>query len=213
MLRHHLQRCSPSPRCSPRRSWRSPTARTSSSGRSRSARRAAPRPPATRSVTTASIAGGSQRPHVIVEHYTATSTFAPVWNDVRGGHARPGARRAARHLRALRHRPRRDDLPARPARHDHVPAHGRPQLDGDRHRGRRHERLCRSSTTAAARASLRLTLWLMWRFHISLPNVIGHDESLTSPLPPRARRGLALPDAWRLAARRHGHLPPPARSP
>jgi len=30
-------------------------------------------------------------------------------------------------------------------------------------------------------ASLRLTLWLMTRFHISLPNVIGHSESLTSP--------------------------------
>jgi beta-N-acetylhexosaminidase len=30
-------------------------------------------------------------------------------------------------------------------------------------------------------ASLRLTLWLMTRFGISLPNVIGHAESLTSP--------------------------------
>jgi len=30
-------------------------------------------------------------------------------------------------------------------------------------------------------ASLKLTLWLMTRFHISLPNVIGHSESLTSP--------------------------------
>ena len=29
-------------------------------------------------------------------------------------------------------------------------------------------------------ASLRLTLWLMHRFGISLPNVIGHNESLTS---------------------------------
>ena len=34
---------------------------------------------------------------------------------------------------------------------------------------------------AQLRASLRLTLWLMSRFHISLPNVIGHAESLTSP--------------------------------
>jgi N-acetylmuramoyl-L-alanine amidase len=30
-------------------------------------------------------------------------------------------------------------------------------------------------------ASLRLTLWLMTRYRISLPNVIGHAESLTSP--------------------------------
>jgi beta-N-acetylhexosaminidase len=31
------------------------------------------------------------------------------------------------------------------------------------------------------RASLWLTLWLMQRFHIALANVIGHNESLTSP--------------------------------
>jgi len=30
-------------------------------------------------------------------------------------------------------------------------------------------------------ASLKLTLWLMSRFHIKLANVIGHNESLTSP--------------------------------
>jgi beta-N-acetylhexosaminidase len=30
-------------------------------------------------------------------------------------------------------------------------------------------------------ASLSLTVWLMWRFHISVGDVIGHNESLTSP--------------------------------
>jgi N-acetylmuramoyl-L-alanine amidase len=35
---------------------------------------------------------------------------------------------------------------------------------------------------AQMRASLALTLWLMWRFHIRLENVIGHNESLASPL-------------------------------
>ncbi len=30
-------------------------------------------------------------------------------------------------------------------------------------------------------ASLRLTAWLMARFHVQLRNVIGHNESLTSP--------------------------------
>ena len=34
---------------------------------------------------------------------------------------------------------------------------------------------------AQLRASLDLTLWLMARYDISLPNVIGHAESLTSP--------------------------------
>jgi N-acetylmuramoyl-L-alanine amidase len=32
------------------------------------------------------------------------------------------------------------------------------------------------------RASLALTVWLMWRFRIPLADVIGHNESLTSPL-------------------------------
>jgi N-acetylmuramoyl-L-alanine amidase len=37
------------------------------------------------------------------------------------------------------------------------------------------------SNPAQMAASLQLTLWLMARFHISLANVIGHNESLTSP--------------------------------
>jgi N-acetylmuramoyl-L-alanine amidase len=35
---------------------------------------------------------------------------------------------------------------------------------------------------AQMRASFELTLWLMSRYHIALANVIGHNESLTSPL-------------------------------
>ena len=34
---------------------------------------------------------------------------------------------------------------------------------------------------AQLKASLHLTLWLMHRYGITLPNVIGHAESLTSP--------------------------------
>jgi len=34
---------------------------------------------------------------------------------------------------------------------------------------------------AQMRASLALTAWLMRRFHIAIRNVIGHNESLTSP--------------------------------
>jgi beta-N-acetylhexosaminidase len=36
--------------------------------------------------------------------------------------------------------------------------------------------------TAQMRASLALTVWLMWKYAIPLANVIGHNESLTSPL-------------------------------
>jgi beta-N-acetylhexosaminidase len=35
---------------------------------------------------------------------------------------------------------------------------------------------------AQMRSSLALTVWLMWRYSIPLANVIGHNESLTSPL-------------------------------
>ena len=34
---------------------------------------------------------------------------------------------------------------------------------------------------AQMRASLALTAWLHWRFHIRIRNVIGHNESLSSP--------------------------------
>ncbi len=34
---------------------------------------------------------------------------------------------------------------------------------------------------AQLRASLQLTAWLAHRFHIAVKNVIGHNESLTSP--------------------------------
>jgi beta-N-acetylhexosaminidase len=35
---------------------------------------------------------------------------------------------------------------------------------------------------AQMRSSLALTAWLMWKYKIPLKNVIGHNESLTSPL-------------------------------
>jgi hypothetical protein len=62
------------------------------------------------------------------------------------------------------------------------------------------------------RASLTLTLWLMQRYKITLPNVIGHNESLNSPY----HRELYAP--WRcqshadLATTRHDRLSqrPPA---
>ena len=78
-------------------------------------------------------------PKVIVEHYTVTSSFPPVFDYFSRNQPDSGAGRAARRLLALRDRPRRHDLPAR-ADDDHVPPHGRPQLDRDRHRARGHER-------------------------------------------------------------------------
>ena len=47
-------------------------------------------------------------------------------------------------------------------------------------------------------ASLALTAWLMARYGIQLRNVIGHNESLTSPYHHERYAAVALPDAWRL---------------
>ncbi len=57
------------------------------------------------------------------------------------------------------------------------------------------------------RASLALTLWLTQRFQIKLQNVIGHNESLSSPYHHELYSSLALPDSRRLETARHDRLP------
>ena len=118
------------------------------------------------------------RPHVIVEHYTASSTspysyFASDTPD-----------------------PELGELPG-------VCAHFVIDRDGTIYQLVRLNTMCRHTVglnwtavgiehvgtsdrqilgnAAQIRASLSLTLWLMSRFHIQLRNVIGHNESLTSP--------------------------------
>jgi N-acetylmuramoyl-L-alanine amidase len=118
-------------------------------------------------------------PHVIVEHYTATTSFASAWNTFAAD--TPDA-----------------ELGERPG----TCAHFVIDRDGTiyqlvplsticRHTvglnwtaiGIEHVGLSDASILGNPRqlnASLRLTLWLMSRYRISLPNVIGHAESLTS---------------------------------
>jgi len=55
---------------------------------------------------------------------------------------------------------------------------------------------------AQMRSSLRLTLWLMTKFHINIGNVIGHRESLMSPY------RLELYPSWRCLV--HADFPHPA---
>jgi len=119
-------------------------------------------------------------PRVIVEHYTASDSFSSAWNTFAS------------------------DLPE-PERHE-LPgtcAHFVIDRDGTIYQLVPLTIICRHTVglnwTAIGieyvdtgdaeilqnprqlQASLRLTLWLMNRFGISLPNVIGHSESLTSP--------------------------------
>jgi len=118
-------------------------------------------------------------PHVIVEHYTATTSFASAWNtfasdapDAELGE-RPGT---CAHFVIDRDGTIYQLVPLGViCRHtvglnwtaigiEHVGTSDRSILDNPRQ----------------LQASLRLTLWLMSRYSISLPNVIGHSESLTS---------------------------------
>ena len=81
-----------------------------------------------------------RNPRVIVEHYTVTSSFQPVFDYFSRNEPDPELHELPGRVLALRDRPRWDDLPAR-ADLDHVPPHGRPQLDRDRDRARGAERL------------------------------------------------------------------------
>lgn len=127
------------------------------------------------------ISTATLKPRAIVEHVTATSTFSSAYNTFRA------------------------DVPD--AELHELPgtcAHFIIDRDGTIYQLIRLDRICRHTVglnwaaigiehvglsdaqvlgdAAQMRASLALTLWLMWRYHIGLANVIGHNESLTSPL-------------------------------
>ncbi len=121
-----------------------------------------------------------QGPHVIVEHYTESETFSSTWNtfasDAPDGElgGLPGdcaqfvidtdgtiyqlvpLNTMCRHTVGLNYTA---------IGIEHVGMSDQQILDNPRE----------------LQASLRLTLWLMAKFHIQLRNVIGHNESLTSP--------------------------------
>jgi N-acetylmuramoyl-L-alanine amidase len=121
-----------------------------------------------------------QHPRVIVEHYTASTTFSSAWNTFASDapdaelHERPGT---CAHFVIDRDGTIYQLVPLSTiCRHtvglnwtaigiEHVGTSDASILDNPKQ----------------MRASLRLTLWLMHRYDISLPNVIGHAESLTSP--------------------------------
>ena len=119
-------------------------------------------------------------PHVIVEHYTASTTFSAAYNTFA------------------------DDVPD--SELHELPgtcAHFIIDTDGTIYQLVPLDVICRHTVglnytaigiehvgtsdaeilhnRAQMRSSLALTAWLGWRFHIQLRNVIGHNESLTSP--------------------------------
>jgi N-acetylmuramoyl-L-alanine amidase len=121
-----------------------------------------------------------QGPHVIVEHYTASNSFSSAWNS----------------FAANTPDPELHELPGDCA-HFIIDSNGRIyQLVrlttmcrhtvglnytsiGIEHVGTSDYQILHDARQL--RASLRLTLWLAQRFHIKLANIIGHNESLSSP--------------------------------
>jgi beta-N-acetylhexosaminidase len=120
------------------------------------------------------------KPRVIVEHYTANDSFSATWNTFASDapdpelHERPGT---CAHFVIDRDGTIYQLVPLTTICRHTVGLNW--TAIGIEHVGTSDASILENPRQLAA--SLRLTLWLMTRFHISLPNVIGHAESLTSP--------------------------------
>jgi Negative regulator of beta-lactamase expression len=119
-------------------------------------------------------------PHVIVEHYTASTTFSSAWNTFASDapdselHERPGT---CAHFVIDRDGTIYQLVPLSTICRHTVGLNW--TAIGIEHVGTSDASIL--GNPRQLQASLRLTLWLMHRYGISLPNVIGHAESLTSP--------------------------------
>ncbi len=119
-------------------------------------------------------------PRVIVEHYTATTTFAPVWATFAAD--TPDAELGERPGTCAHFVVDRDGTIYQLVSLGTICRHTvglNWTAIGIEHVGTSDGSILADHKQLAA--SLRLTLWLLSRFRISLPNVIGHAESLTSP--------------------------------
>lgn len=121
-----------------------------------------------------------EHPQVIVEHYTANDSFSATWNTFASDapdpelHEKPGT---CAHFVVDTDGTIYQLVPLSTICRHTVGLNW--TAIGIEHVGTSDSSILRNPRQLAA--SQRLTLWLMSRFHISLPNVIGHSESLTSP--------------------------------
>jgi beta-N-acetylhexosaminidase len=118
-------------------------------------------------------------PRVIVEHYTASTTFSSAWNTFASDapdaelHELPGT---CAHFVVDRDGTIYQLVPLSTICRHTVGLNW--TAIGIEHVGTSDASILQDPRQIAA--SLKLTLWLMHRYGISLPNVIGHNESLTS---------------------------------
>src|SRR3954447_4460591 len=120
------------------------------------------------------------RPRVIVEHYTANESFSATWNTFASDTPDPELGQlpgTCAHFVVDR-----DGTIYQLVRLDVMCRHTVGLNDvavGIEHVGTSDAQILQDR--AQLHASLALTRWLMGKFHISVANVIGHNESLTSP--------------------------------
>jgi beta-N-acetylhexosaminidase len=120
-----------------------------------------------------------EHPKVIVEHYTASNSFSSAWNTFASDtpdaelHELPGT---CAHFVIDRDGTIYQLVPLNTMCRHTVGLNW--TAIGIEHVGTSDASILQNPKQIAA--SLKLTLWLMHRFGISLPNVIGHNESLTS---------------------------------
>jgi len=120
-----------------------------------------------------------QHPRVVVEHYTASTSFSSAWNTFANDapdaelHERPGT---CAHF-VIDRDGTIYQLVALTTICRHTVGLNWTAI-GIEHVGTSDASILQNPRQLSA--SLRLTLWLMHRYGISLPNVIGHNESLTS---------------------------------
>jgi N-acetylmuramoyl-L-alanine amidase len=120
-----------------------------------------------------------QHPHVIVEHYTASTTFSSAWDTFASDapdpelHERPGT---CAHFVVDKDGTIYQLVPLTTICRHTVGLNW--TAIGIEHVGTSDASILDNRRQLAS--SLALTLWLMHRYDIALPNVIGHSESLTS---------------------------------
>ena len=120
------------------------------------------------------------KPRVIVEHYTATTTFQPVWNTFAANAPDPELGQlpgTCAHFVIDRDGTIYQLVPLNVMCRHTVGLNA--VAIGIEHVGMSDAEILRDP--AQIRASLQLTAWLAHRFHIARKNVIGHNESLSSP--------------------------------
>jgi len=120
-----------------------------------------------------------ERPQVIVEHYTASNSFSSAWNTFANDapdselHELPGT---CAHFVIDRDGTIYQLVPLNTMCRHTVGLNW--TAIGIEHVGTSDASVLQNTRQIAA--SLKLTLWLAQRYAISVPNVIGHNESLTS---------------------------------